>query len=186
MTPTNSRPALAGFAVAGVAFILGGIIQIAFGHPTGEDVEGVAGYGSLSFFVVSMLSLAPAYWALARSTERRGARIGGTAAALGTGVLGLVCITSLINGHDLSVFLVLAPITNAAWFFGTIAVAVSLRRAGRIPLWMAIGLPVAQIFALPLSAVGGGIVAGAFYVVVSRELVASRPAEAPRVAVAAA
>jgi hypothetical protein len=188
MSPTSSRSAPAAFVVAGIAFILGGIVQVAWGHNTGEDVVGFGGYASLSLLVVSLLALAPGFLGLARSTERRGARIGGTAAAIGTGVLGLVCITSIANGHDLSLFVVLAPITNAAWFFGSIALAVSLRRARQIPLWVAIAMPLTQVFALPLSAVGGGVVAGALWIAVARQLAAattSAPQAAP-VAVAAA
>ncbi|WP_205696625.1 hypothetical protein [Conexibacter sp. SYSU D00693] len=54
-----------------------------------------------------------------------------------------------------------------ALLFGSVALAVSLRRAGRVPAALAIGLPLTWLAALPLSMVGGGIVAGACWLVVA-------------------
>ena len=93
------------------------------------------------------------------------------AAAAGTAVLGLTSITSIVNGHDLGLFNVLAPLTNAAWLFGSIILAVSLKRAGKVPPAVAVGLPIAWVATIPLATVGGGVIAGAYYLAVGHLLV---------------
>jgi hypothetical protein len=53
------------------------------------------------------------------------------------------------------------------WLAGSIHLAVALHKARRVPRWVAIGLPLAQVFALPLSAVGGGLVTGGYFITVA-------------------
>ncbi len=77
----------------------------------------------------------------------------------------------LLNGHDLGLFNVLAPLTNAAWLFGSIILAVSLKRAGKVPPAVAVGLPIAWVATIPLATVGGGVIAGAYYLAVGYLLV---------------
>ena len=94
-----------------------------------SELSGAADYVLIVMFLSSLLLISPVFLELARyARDRRGA----IAATAGTAVLGVVCITSVINGKDLSIFNVLAPLTNAAWLFGSIALAVSLKRAGRV------------------------------------------------------
>jgi hypothetical protein len=50
---------------------------------------------------------------------------------------------------------------------GLIGLAVTLTRSGRFPKALAIALPVTWVFVLPLSAVGGGLVAAAYWLVVA-------------------
>ena len=59
-----------------------------------------------------------------------------------------------------------APVTNAAWLIGSIILAVSLKRAGRVPAAVAVGLPLAWVATIPLATVGGGVIAGAYYLAV--------------------
>ena len=59
--------------------------------------------------------------------------------------------------------MVVAPLANAGWLFGSIAMAVSLKRAGRVPGAIAIGLPLSWVATLPLAVVGGGVVAGVYW-----------------------
>jgi hypothetical protein len=68
-----------------------------------------------------------------------------------------------VNGHDLGLFNVVAPLTNGAWLVGSIILAVSLKRAGRVPTAVAIGLPIAWVATIPLATVGGGVISGAYY-----------------------
>ncbi len=56
----------------------------------------------------------------------------------------------MINGHDLPIFVAVAPISNALWLFGSIGLAVSLKRAGRVPRAVYIGLPLVWIASIPL------------------------------------
>jgi hypothetical protein len=46
------------------------------------------------------------------------------------------------------------------------AVAVRAKRSGAVPTWVAWALALVQVFALPLSVVGGGLVAGAIWLAV--------------------
>lgn len=66
-----------------------------------------------------------------------------------------------------------------------VALAVSLRRAGRVPRPVAVMLPVTWIFVLPLSFVGGPLVTGVYRLAVGGMLAAgtlARPAPAPAIA----
>jgi hypothetical protein len=162
----NISPRTAGLAAmaAGAAFAAGGVVQLFDPNPdSGTDVVGLAGYLKLSLLAASLVLVAPGFFALARYAR---SDTGATAAAIGTTVLGVTCLTSIANGEDLALFNLLAPLTNAAWLFGSIALAVSLRRAGRVPAAVAFALPLTWVAALPLSSLGGGLLAGAYWIAV--------------------
>ena len=148
---------------AGAVWVASAILQVGAGHPTGQKVEGFAGHAIIGLFTIALLLTAPAMFSLARhALSDLGARI----AAPGLVILGLTCIVSNVRGEDPSFFVVVAPITNLMWLAGSIVLAVSLYKAGRIPRGLAIALPFMQVFALPLSAVGGTIVTGAYWIAV--------------------
>jgi hypothetical protein len=169
--------------LAGAAATAGGVTEIVHSQRhSGNNVVGVAGYMTLSFFVVFLISVAPSFIAVARSAQAGLAVKAAVAAAAGTLVLGLTSITSLINGHDLGMFNVIAPLTNAAWLFGSIIIAVSLKRAGRVSTAVAVGPSIAWVAAIPLSTVGGGVIAGAYYLAVGYLLVNDAIERRPQVA----
>jgi hypothetical protein len=152
--------------LAGAAFAAGGVTEIVHSQRhAGNRVVGVAGYLVLSFFVVALISGAPSFLALARRARPGVATKAAVAAAAGTAVLGLTSITSIVNGHDLGLFNVVAPATNGAWLVGSIILAVSLKRAGKVPTAIAVGLPITWLTTIPLATVGGGVISGAYYVV---------------------
>ena len=153
--------------LAGAAFAAGGITEIVHSQRhSGNRVVGVAGYLVLSFFVVALVSAAPSFVALARRARSDRATKAALAAAAGTAVLGLTSIASIVNGHDLGLFNVVAPLTNAAWLLGSIVIAVSLKRAGTVPTAVAIGLPLAWVATIPLATLGVGVLSGAYYLAV--------------------
>jgi hypothetical protein len=169
--------------LAGAAATAGGVTQIV--HPqrhSGNNVVGVAGYLTLSFFVVFLLSFAPSFPALARRARSGLAVKAAVAAAAGMLVLGFTAITSLINGRDLGMFNVIAPLTNAAWLFGSIIIAVSLKRAGKVSTAVAVGLPIAWVATIPLATVGGGVIAGVYYLAIGYLLVNDAIERRPRIA----
>jgi hypothetical protein len=172
---TSIGDRLAGRAaiLAGAAFTAGGVTQIIHSQRhSANRVVGVAGYVTLSFFIVALVSVAPSFPALARHAGPSGvATKAALAAPAGTAVLGLTSITSIVNGRDLGLFNVMAPLTNGAWLFGSIILAVALRRAGRVPLAVAVGLPIAWVATIPLATFGGGVIAGAYYLAVGYLLV---------------
>jgi hypothetical protein len=153
--------------LAGAAFAAGGITEIVHSQRhAGNRVVGVAGYLALSFFVVALVSAAPSFVALARLARSGAATKAALAAAAGTAVLGLTSIASLVNGHDLALFNVVAPVTNAVWLLGSIVIAVSLKRAGAAPTAVAVGLPLAWVATIPLATLGGGVLSGAYYLAI--------------------
>ena len=153
--------------LAGASFVAGGVTEIVHSQRQADhQVVGVAGYLTLSFFVVALLSVAPSFIALARRARSGVGTKAAWAAAAGTTILGLTSITSIVNGHDLALFNVVAPVTNAAWLIGSIILAVSLKRAGRVPAAVAVGLPLAWVATIPLATAGGGVLAGAYYLTI--------------------
>jgi hypothetical protein len=153
--------------LAGAALAAGGLTEIVHSQRhAGNNVVGAAGYMALSFFVVALICVAPSFVALARSARPGIAQKAAVVAGAGTLVLGVTSITSLVNGSDLALFNVVAPVTNAAWLFGSIVLAVALKRAGRVSTFVAVGLPVAWVATIPLATVGGGVIAGAYYLAV--------------------
>lgn len=158
--------------LAGAAFAAGGVTEIIHSQRhTGNRVVGLAGHLVLSFFVVALIAAAPSFLALARRASSGTATKAGLAAAAAIGALGLTSIASLVNGHDLGMFNVVAPLTNGAWLFGSIILAVSLIRAGRVPAAVAVGLPLAWVATIPLATVGGGVISGAYYLALGYLLV---------------
>ena len=156
---------------AGVFMTAGGVVQIVHSQQhSGSKVVGVAGHLALGFFVVALVLMAPALVALARQARSAVADKAGLAAAAGTFVLGVTCITSLINGQDFSFFNVVAPLTNGAWLLGSIVIAVALKRSGRVSAPIAIGLPLTWIATIPLGTHGGGVLAGAYLLTVGHRL----------------
>ena len=160
--------------LAGAAATAGGVTQIVHSQRhSGNNVVGVAGYLTLSFFTVALIAMAPSFIALARRAPRGRAQKAAAAAAAGTLVLGATSIASLVNGHDLGLFNVVAPLTNAAWLFGSIIIAVSLKRAGTVSTAVAVGLPISWAATIPLATVGGGVIAGAYFLAIGYLLVNS-------------
>ncbi len=118
----------------------------------------------ISLFSLALVLTAPGLLALSRHAK---SDTGAKVAVTGMVLLALTALSSNINGEDLSFFPVAASITNLMWLGGSIHLAVSLYRTGRVAKWVAIGLPITQVFALPLSVVGGGLVAGAYWIAVA-------------------
>ncbi|HEX2071415.1 MAG TPA: hypothetical protein VHF90_07190 [Thermoleophilaceae bacterium] len=92
--------------------------------------------------------------------------------AAGNVALAATVTVSNVMGDDPSWFAIAAPITNALWFFGSIALAVLLRKAGHVPTWVYVGLPLAWIAALPLSPIGGPLLTGAYWIALGYMLLA--------------
>lgn len=158
--------------LAGAAFAAGGVTEIVHSQRhSGNRVVGVAGHLVLSFFVVALISVAPSFLALARRARSGVATKSALAAAAGTTALGLTSIVSIVSGHDLGLFNVVAPLTNGAWLVGSIILAVSLKRAGKVPATIAVGLPIIWVATIPFATIGGGVIAGAYYLALGYLLV---------------
>jgi hypothetical protein len=165
MTSTKYR--LAGLlgSAAGVAWAVTGFIQIAYGDEvrTGTMAETAEAHIMLAGLSVALLLTVPAMLALARHATRPTAA---QVAAVGMVGLAILATISNVRGEDPSFFPPVAAVTNLMWLGGSIALAVSLKRAGRISKRLAYVLPVTWITAMPLSAIGGPIVTGADWLTV--------------------
>lgn len=116
----------------------------------------------LAMFTVSLWAFAVLFLGLARYAR---SSWGAVVAASGTVLLTVGTITSAVNGIDLEFFPIVAMLANALWLVGAIALCVSLVRARRVSLWLALPIPFLQLPLLFLSQVGGGVPAGVFLLV---------------------
>ena len=162
---TNIRLAALAAMAGGSAWIVTGAIHLTAGDEvhTGSTVETTIAHVMLGLFSLALVLTVPIVLALAR--QARTPRPG-YVAAVGQVALAIAATVSNIVGHDPTFFLVVAPIANAMWFFGTIGLSVSLYRAGAVTKPVAFALPAVQLFCLPLSVAGGGLVGGAILIAV--------------------
>lgn len=171
------RPGRVGHRLAGAAALTAGALSIVIGtlqilFPQDEDPTiDPRTRVILAMFTVSLWALAVLFLGLARYA---GSSWGAIVAAVGTVLLTVGTITSAVNGVDLEFFPIVAMAANALWLIGSIALCVSLVRASRVGLWLAIALPFVQVPLLFLSQLGGGTVAGAYLVAVGCVLLAGR------------
>ena len=163
MSPKNYRAAALAAIAGGITWAVSGPLQLAGVNEHETQVVTVGEHILIGLFSLSLILTAAGVLALGRhARDNRGAKVAAAAMVL----LALTATTSNVNGEDMSFFPIVASLTNLAWLGGSIALAVSLYRTGRVSKPVAIGLPFVQVFALPLSIVGGGLIAGAYWVAV--------------------
>ena len=187
LAPAVASPQRAGIVtdrLAGIAAAVAGILSIAIGvlqvlFPQDEDPAiDPRTRGILVMFTLSLWALAVLFQGLSRHAR---SRWGAHVASAGTVLLTVGTVTSAINGIDLEFFPVVAMIANALWLVGAIALTVSLVRARRVSLWLALPLPFVQVPLLFFSQMGGGVVAGAYLLVLGVVLLRGRiVSRAPR------
>ena len=156
--------------IAGRIAVLAGAVMAATGalYTTRPDLSPDAVESTVEHTVLvllaSILILAiPATIALGR---RAGTVLGRRAAAVavtGQVALAITATCSNVNGGDPDWFIVAAPLSNLLWVGGWIALAVALWRSGAVARGFAVGLPLCWIALLPLSSVGGGLLAGGYW-----------------------
>ena len=98
--------------------------------------------------------------------RRAGTALGARGAAVavsGQGALAITGTASNINRGDPEWFIIAAPLSNLLWGGGWIAIAVALWRTGAVARGFAVGLPLCWIALLPLSALGGALLAGGYW-----------------------
>ena len=157
-TTSGSRAAV---AYGTLAMAVGAAQAVRAGDTSVEIATGMRWI--LVAFALSLLVLVPAHLALgAFARSPLGARI----AAAGTPLLAVGALSSAVNGQDLAWFPAVAVVANGLWLLGSVTLGVSLWRAGRVPRWVAVLLPVSMPVTLVLSQLGSGLVVGAFWVAV--------------------
>jgi len=162
---TNRFAALSAMA-AGALWIASGAMQLTKRDDiVGEAVDTLAAHVLLGLLAGALVLTVPAVLTLGRHARGRGPRFS-YAASAGMLTVAVAATTANIVGEDPLFFLVAAPLGNLFWLVGTIGLAVALHRAGVVPRSVAIALPSMQVFALPLSFIGGPIVTGAFWIAI--------------------
>jgi hypothetical protein len=157
---THIRTAALAAMAAGVVFAVGGFIQLTDSQSSQTTVVGIEHLG-LATFTAYLVLLIPVVAFLAKLAGRT--RVPVAVPIAGLACLALLTVTSNVRGEDLGIFPFIAIPTNLMIFAGLIALGVALKRNGTFPRAMAIALPLTWIFGLPLSSVGGMVVAGAYW-----------------------
>jgi hypothetical protein len=157
-------------AAAGILSIVIGVLQILFPQDEDPAIDPRTRV-ILVMFTLSLWALAIMFEGLSRHAR---SRWGAHVAATGTVLLTVGTVTSAVNGIDLEFFPMVAMVANALWLIGAIALTVSLVRARRVPLWLALPLPFVQVPLLFFSQIGGGTVAGGYLVMLAVMLLRAR------------
>jgi hypothetical protein len=167
MRSSTIHPRLTAFAA-----MAGGAMAVAAGalQATGLDWEGTAvntapQHACMALFAASLLLTIPAVLALAEQAVGK-LRIGRYGIVAGQLAVATAATVSNIRGEDASWFPAVAGPANLVWALGSIALAVALYRTARVPRGVALGLVVAYLGTIPLSMVGGGILAGSYWLAV--------------------
>jgi hypothetical protein len=165
-----------GLSVSGLSAIAGGAAMAVIGvmqavRPTDDDPR-VLGeeHLILGLFAASLILLVPGLLALARHGTRV-ALAGAVAVSIGHVLLAFGATASNLHGEDYPWFGLVAVPANLAMLAGGIAMAVSLWRAGRVPRVVAAALPALWLCEIILAQLGGGLIAGAYWLVVGRLLI---------------
>jgi hypothetical protein len=164
-TPSNALTRFASLCAMGASAALAvyGILQITDEQSSQTTVVGVE-HVTLAGLTATLVLLLPMTILLGRIVGRpRFAAI----AMTGMTALALLTVVSNVRGEDPSFFAAVAIPSNLLWFGGWTALAVALKRSGRVPSAVAIGLPITWVLSLPLSQVGASIIAAAYWLVVA-------------------
>ena len=148
--------------VAGIALAVAGVIIVTDTQSSQSTVVGIE-HVSLAGLSLACLAMIAPFRYLA---SLAGANKAAVVAPVGLVALALISLISNIRA-DLSIFPAVAGPANLMIFGGFVAVGIGLRRRAGLPLALAIGLPFSWILAIPASAIGGCVFAGAFWITVA-------------------
>jgi hypothetical protein len=161
----SPRVAALSAGVGGALLAASGALQATGLNWTENAVETPAQHVTMALFAAALAALAPAVAYLGRLAPGRG-RLGWIGIAAGQLGVAAASILSNIRGVDAGWFPAAAVAANGLWIVGTLVLAVALFRGRHVPRLLAVGLVVAYIGSIPLAIVGGGIVAGAYWLAV--------------------
>jgi hypothetical protein len=160
------RVAALGAGIGGALLAVSGALQATGLDWTENAVETPAQHVTMALFALAFAALVPAVAYIGRFAPGRG-RLGWIGIAAGQLGVAAASTVSNIRGVDAGWFPTAAIAANALWIVGTLVLAVALFRGRRVPRLLAVGLVVAYVGSIPLAIVGGGIVAGAYWLAVA-------------------
>jgi hypothetical protein len=156
--------------VAGRIAVLAGAVMAGTGalYATRPDlqpdkVESMVEHTVLVLLAGILILAIPATIALGRRAGTVLGRRAALVAVTGQVALAITATCSNVNGGDPDWFIVAAPLSNLLWQGGWIALAVALWRSGAVARGFAVGLPLCWFALLPLSAFGGALLAGGYW-----------------------
>lgn len=154
------RLAIAG----GAAYAVMGALQATHGDfgGTHNTIDSTAEYLVTGAFGAGLLFTGPAYAALGRLAGKPKA---GLAALVPHVVLGLMSLLSVVRGEDAAFFNAVAPLALLTILVSSVVIAVALKRTAAVPKGVAYALPALIVAVILLSPIGGGLLAGAFWIV---------------------
>ncbi|MGY1651298.1 hypothetical protein [Geodermatophilus sp. SYSU D01119] len=157
----DARAGAAALVAAGISVAVG-VTQVLFPQDTDPAIDPRT--------AAILVGTAVMLWALpvlyARLAGLAGTRWPAVVASAGTVLLSAGMLSSVANGEDLAFFPAVALVANGLWFLGSIGLAVTLWRSGRISRPLAALLPLVTPVFLFLSQSGGGVPVGAYLAVV--------------------
>jgi hypothetical protein len=160
------RLAAAAATVAAGALAVQAVLQLTDQQSSESTAVGIE-HVTLAAFSIGLIALIPVVLHLGRLAGR----IAPAAVASGGMLaLGLLATISNVRGSDPSFFAAVAAPANLVWLGGFVALAVALRRSGRVSALVAFGLPVSWALYIPLSLLGGGLLGAAYWLLVARTL----------------
>jgi hypothetical protein len=163
LTSISRRLVVAAATVASASLAVGAILQLTDEQSGQTTVVGVE-HVTLGALTVTLVALVPIMLFLGQIAGRAWpARV----ASAGLLVLAALTTISNVRGEDPSFFPPVAVASNALIMVGLIGLAVALARSDRFPTKLAVALPLTWVFVLPLSAIGGGLVAAGYWLVVA-------------------
>ncbi|WJL96527.1 hypothetical protein QSU92_04920 [Microbacterium sp. ET2] len=170
ISAVSARFAGAAAIVAGGLSLVTGVLQIVFPQDETPEIDPRTRI-ILLMFTVSLWALAVLFLGLARYAR---SSWGAFVAAAGTVLLTTGTVTSAVNGVDLAFFPIVAMAANALWLVGAIGLTATLARARRVSLWLVLPLPFIQLTLVFFSQMGGGVLSGAFLIILGAVLVTGR------------
>jgi hypothetical protein len=170
---TPSRTTALSAAAGGAAFAFTGAIQAVHGEfgGTHNTIDSTAEYLVTGGFAAAMLLIGPVYRSLGRMAGTPRAGVAAMAAQM---LLGALAATSVVRGEDLPVFNVAAPICLLTWLVSSVLIARGLRRTHAVPKAVALALPALFVTTIPLAAIGGPLLTGAYWMAVGSRLAPAR------------
>ena len=186
MNPLNPTPRFAAVssAFAALASAAGAVIQLTHDQSGVSTVEGFVEHLGLALFSAMLLSvIAPTAFIARRATGDVRPAIFTAVAAVALASLATI---SNVRGDDPSFFPVVAAPSVLTIFGSWIVIAVRGFRLERMPKALMVGLPLIIVVSLPLSQLGGGLLAAAYWLAIALYAVrgSARSAGAPVAATA--
>jgi hypothetical protein len=186
VSPTTLRKIAAAAVAGGVAWIVFAGLALASvgGQDEGKvDLNGTGDYAGFGLFALCLALSVAGIAALhlhQQGADGRLGRVGAMIAAAGSAGQCIVISGIVVNGAETSWFGVAAPLAILTWFVGSIVLGIAVRRAGVMPGWVGIVLPVVTLFAIIGSDAGTSALIGVFQIVVGLRIAQAAGAAAAR------